>query len=266
VIACLAAIGSALGGTELSQTPPNLARTQETRPSLQESVQIVLDYEDEGLRQLEVAAFTQGPYEFSLVVRSIEFLAYLFICAVLFIWRIAAMFLIGAALMKTGFFSPDAIGRQRRFALGFGFTGFTIEVAAAIFDYTNGSPDGTVIGTFAHFVAGVMLVLGYVGVLTWIASSRPGATIIKALAATGRLALTNYVGQSLVCTTIMLWYGFGLYGATERFELLILALAIYTGNITFSVLWLLRFRMGPFEWLWRSITHGKAQPLRRHTT
>jgi uncharacterized protein len=77
----------------------------------------------------------------------------------------------------------------------------------------------------------------------------------------GRMALTNYLTQTLVCLAI--FYGGGLIGRTGPAFGLSIALLIYGAQMALSAVWLLRFRMGPAEWLWRSATYGRLQPLSR---
>jgi uncharacterized protein len=82
------------------------------------------------------------------------------------------------------------------------------------------------------------------------------------LQAVGRLALTNYLLQTMICTTVFYAYGFGLYGKLGPAAAALLAIAIYLLQVALSVLWTGRFRFGPAEWLWRSATYGRLQPLR----
>ena len=85
------------------------------------------------------------------------------------------------------------------------------------------------------------------------------------LAAVGRMALTNYLMHTLVFTTLFYSYGGGFYGKASPAVSLLLALAIYAIQIPLSRYWLARFRFGPVEWLWRSMTYGSLQPMRRTT-
>ncbi len=82
------------------------------------------------------------------------------------------------------------------------------------------------------------------------------------LAAMGRTALSNYLLQSLIFTTIFLHYGLGLAGKIGPLAVAFLTLVIYSLQLLLSVWWLRRFRFGPAEWLWRSLTYGKLQPMR----
>ncbi len=86
---------------------------------------------------------------------------------------------------------------------------------------------------------------------------------VAPIGAVGRMALTNYLTHSLVFTTLANGYGAGLYGRVSLFAGLLLTLATFMVQIALSNAWLRRFRFGPLEWLWRSLTYGKFQPLRR---
>ncbi len=86
---------------------------------------------------------------------------------------------------------------------------------------------------------------------------------LRALAPVGQMALTNYLTHSIVCTTIFYGYGFGLYDQVTPLGQLALVVLIYGTQIIFSGWWMRRFRFGPMEWVWRSLTYGKAQPIRR---
>lgn len=78
----------------------------------------------------------------------------------------------------------------------------------------------------------------------------------------GRLALTNYLLQTVICTLIFYNYGLGLYGKVGPALGLVLTVAIFLVQIPLSAWWLKRFRFGPMEWLWRSLTYAKLQPMR----
>ncbi|MFZ5813773.1 MAG: DUF418 domain-containing protein, partial [Bacillota bacterium] len=82
------------------------------------------------------------------------------------------------------------------------------------------------------------------------------------LASAGRMALTNYLLQSAICTTLFYSYGFGLYGRISPSAGLLLSFLIYSMQVMISHWWLQRFHYGPFEWLWRSLTYQRIQPLR----
>ncbi|MBI4634772.1 MAG: DUF418 domain-containing protein [Candidatus Rokubacteria bacterium] len=82
------------------------------------------------------------------------------------------------------------------------------------------------------------------------------------LAAVGRMALSNYLLQSLVCTTIFYSYGLGLYGRVGPAAGAGLSAVVFAAEVAASVWWLGRFRFGPMEWLWRSLTYGRWFAMR----
>src|SRR6056297_2981591 len=83
------------------------------------------------------------------------------------------------------------------------------------------------------------------------------------LAAAGRMALTNYLLQSLFWTWVFFGYGLGLWGEVPRTAQVALAPVFFAVQVLISGWWLKRFRFGPAEWLWRSLTYWQIQPMRR---
>ncbi len=77
------------------------------------------------------------------------------------------------------------------------------------------------------------------------------------------MALTNYLLQSVLCTTFFYGYGLGYYGKLQLYQLGFVALAVWIVELLVSPLWLRYFRFGPMEWLWRSLTYLRVQPMRR---
>jgi uncharacterized protein len=85
---------------------------------------------------------------------------------------------------------------------------------------------------------------------------------LKNFAAVGRMALTNYLLQSAVLTTFFYSYGSRLYGKISPVIGLVVTFVFYIGQIILSTWWLRRYKYGPFEWVWRSLTYGVPQPMR----
>ena len=81
------------------------------------------------------------------------------------------------------------------------------------------------------------------------------------LAPVGRMALTNYLTHSLAYFVLFYGFGLGLLGRVGATRCLVLGLAIFAAQIVFSSWWLRRFRFGPAEWVWRSLTYGARQPM-----
>jgi uncharacterized protein len=86
--------------------------------------------------------------------------------------------------------------------------------------------------------------------------------IRRRLAAVGRMALTNYLTHTVIFTTIFYGYAFGLFGRFGRFQLMYFMVGMWIFQLWISPIWLRRFRYGPAEWLWRSLTYWKRQEMR----
>jgi len=181
---------------------------------------------------------------------------------------VLGMFLLGAWLVRSGAMSDPAAHRAtfRRFLIA----GLVVGAPLAVVAMELGVADGMAEMSWAAAAAGALMLIasfalcfGYLGGFVLWAQSPAWRPRLAPVAAAGRMALTNYLLQSLVATTLFYGYGFGLFGQVGRAAQLALALAIWLGNLAFSAWWLARFRFGPAEWLWRSFTYGYRQPMRR---
>jgi uncharacterized protein len=119
------------------------------------------------------------------------------------------------------------------------------------------------LATMAQFIGAPLLALGYVSALCLLYLRPAWSARLRILAPVGQMALSNYLLQSIVCTLIFYSYGLGLFGRVGEALGIVLTVAIYLAQIPLSHWWMKRFKYGPAEWLWRSLTYGKAQPMRR---
>ncbi|KAF1689192.1 DUF418 domain-containing protein [Pseudoxanthomonas koreensis] len=111
-------------------------------------------------------------------------------------------------------------------------------------------------------VAAAMMCLGY---LAWVMRGLEVPKVagwLHLLAPAGRMALTNYLAQSIVCTLAFYGYGLGFFEHLPRFWQVPFALGLFAVQVMYSQWWLQRFRFGPAEWLWRSLTYWTLQPMR----
>lgn len=116
---------------------------------------------------------------------------------------------------------------------------------------------------FNQALAGPLLSLGYAATLALLAERPFWQRVFRPLAMVGRMSLTNYLMQSFFCAIIFSGYGFGLAGKVTPIVGVFMASIIVAAQVLFSRLWLHCFRFGPAEWLWRSITYLKPQPMRQ---
>ncbi len=125
------------------------------------------------------------------------------------------------------------------------------------------NPGGSWNFVFSWGLGGPLLGFSYIAIFLLIMQSPIGFKRLNILAPVGRMALTNYISHSLICTTLFYGYGFALYGKLGPLITLFIAIAIFVGQIFLSNWWLSRYRFGPLEWVWRSLTYGKWIPLVR---
>ena len=92
---------------------------------------------------------------------------------------------------------------------------------------------------------------------------RRGGVLTARIAAAGRMAFSNYLGTTLICTTLFYGYGFGLYGRLSRADLYLVVAGVWLAMLSWSKPWLARFQYGPLEWLWRSLARRGLQPMRK---
>jgi uncharacterized protein len=117
-------------------------------------------------------------------------------------------------------------------------------------------------GSLFNYVGSLGVFLGYVAGVMLVVQSGWLSALQRRLAATGRMALSNYIGQSVICTLIFYGHGLGLFERVGRGGQLAIVIAIWAFQLMVSPWWLARFRFGPLEWLWRSLTYLELQPMR----
>jgi uncharacterized protein len=88
---------------------------------------------------------------------------------------------------------------------------------------------------------------------------------LRLLAPVGRMAISNYLLQTMICTTLFYGYGLGLYGQVGSGAGVLLTMTVFALQIPLSAWWLRHFRFGPVEWLWRSLSYGHWQSMRKPT-
>ncbi len=126
----------------------------------------------------------------------------------------------------------------------------------------SGVRDSRSVG-YSFAVGGPALMFVYLSLLTLLLQNPAWARRLSWFGFAGRMALTNYLAQSVVCTLIFNAYGLGYFSEFGLSVTLPLVLVIFAAQAAFSRFWLSRFRFGPAEWAWRSLTYGARQPLRR---
>ena len=176
------------------------------------------------------------------------------------------MMLIGMAMMKNGFLTgamTDAYYRSIAWQTIPVSLAMTIIIIGA--EWQSGFDGQVMINGLLAWTAfpRLAMTIGYAALLVLFIRRYDGSRIVARLAATGQCAFTNYLGTSIIMTTIFYGYGLGLYGHIERAALWPFVISAWVVILLWSKPWLARFRYGPLEWLWRSIARGRLQPMRR---
>ncbi|MCA8948509.1 MAG: DUF418 domain-containing protein [Planctomycetes bacterium] len=182
-----------------------------------------------------------------------------------FVWDVLGMVLIGMALLRIGFFS----GRLRTSVYGLAVAAGVAAAAVSLWlareqAASNWSPSELSMRAWRDVLYPWLRGVGGLGwaALLVLALRTPVARLLTIpLGAVGRMAFSNYVLQTLLCTTFFFGWGLGRFATLSRAELMVVVAAASVVQIAFSVAWLRRFRFGPLEWVWRSLTYGRRQPM-----
>ncbi|MFN7253483.1 MAG: DUF418 domain-containing protein [Anaerobacillus sp.] len=185
---------------------------------------------------------------------------------------ILTMFFFGMYFWRTGIFTNTAenLNRIRRIAkrmLMVGVLGLILASLGMIFIDGANSP-WYFVKYGGLFISGPSISIFYVmSILLLLQNKDRLAKSTTYLQPVGKMALSNYLMQTLLCTTIFYSYGLGLFGSIGPFRGILITIGIYSLQIVYSYFWMKRFRFGPMEWLWRRLTYGKnavkVQPLQK---
>ena len=182
------------------------------------------------------------------------------------LWRVGALMLAGMALMKMGVLSAE---RSPRFYRNMMFAGYLIGIPLTTFSAFDLHAHGfdsihqMRIGGLANYVGSVVVALGHIGLVMLLVKTGTAARATRRFAAVGRMALTNYLMHSVILTTLFYGYGLGLYGSVPRAAQMLFVVAVIGLQLWYSPIWLQRYRFGPVEWLWRSVSYWHWQPMRK---
>jgi uncharacterized protein len=182
------------------------------------------------------------------------------------VFETGAALLLGMALFQVG--ALQGRWTRRRYLqltlAGYGI-GLAINGAECIAILRTGfDPVVTGFTNLVSYQAGrIATTLGHVGALALLHQTGALPALRARLAAVGRMALTNYLAQSLLCLLLFTGLGLGLYGKLERYELYYVVLGIWVVQLAWSAAWLRRFRYGPAEYVWRALVLWQLPSFRR---
>ena len=254
-----AASARQLAGAELSDAERQAmddwaGKLRKARPSLaDEDLAAEISLMQSGTL-IEVAQRQAGV---SLVLQTIVAVKWWFLDAL-------AMMMLGMVLYRAGLFTRSGPDARRTLLIAGGFAvGLplgawqTFTLLATDFHPVQGT-----VTQLSYDLRRLATALGYLGLVLVFCQAAVAPAIKAALAAVGRMALTNYLAQSMLCGFIFYGFGLGLYGRLAGYELYGIVALVWALEISWSVAWLRRFQIGPFEWAWRSVTYRRRQAWR----
>jgi len=180
-------------------------------------------------------------------------------------WDMLLFFFVGMAFYKSGFLA--GLGKTWVYllvavvGLSVGFCADYFELRGiyhARFDHVKITEDAPAIAF--NQLKRVFQVSGTLSLLVLLYRVRVLRGFLNIFSPVGQMALTNYLGQSIIAAIV--FFGMGWYGRWERYQLMEFCVAVWIFQIIFSAAWLKYFKFGPFEWAWRSLTYLKWQGFR----
>jgi uncharacterized protein len=184
------------------------------------------------------------------------------------LWQAAGNMILGMGMMMLGVFSAT---RSLRWYRRLSLLGFGIGLPCSLLWYQIHGERLMLWARFGEgkFSEGVLedlgalfLALGYVGVVMMACRVNWMPTIRRRLAAVGRMALTNYLMQSVMCATVFYSWGFSFRQRLSFHEVGVVVLGIWTLQLLWSPVWLRRFPYGPMERIWRLLTYPSGRPAK----
>jgi len=188
---------------------------------------------------------------------------------IMFLWRVLGLMFVGMALLKLDVFSA------KRSTAVYGVltvVGIGLGVAMTFSEMTliemNDWPaiESVYLYNQLHYWGSCFHAMGYVGLVMLACKVGVLPWLLAALGAVGRMALSNYLMQTVICTTLFYGHGLGYFGSFTRVEQFFVFLTLSAAQLVWSPIWLKVFRFGPMEWLWRSLTYWRVQPMLRSST
>ena len=182
------------------------------------------------------------------------------------LWRAGGLMLIGMALFKLGVFaakrSQSVYWTMITVAL---LVGLPVTLYGTYRDFAAGWDFrySFFYGMEFNYWASILMSLGWVGAIMLASKAEALLPLRRRLAAVGRMAFSNYIMHTILCTIVFYGYGWGLFGKVERVWQLVVVLVVWTVQLIVSPIWLRHFHFGPLEWLWRSLTYWQWEPFRR---
>ncbi|MFC3784472.1 uncharacterized protein GGR90_000353 [Sphingopyxis italica] len=213
----------------------------------------------------EELALYRGPYLPILSAR-LDTAINPFVGVLMTMFETLPLMMLGMALFRNGFLTGAwAAADYRRTAWRWLPPGVLLTLLVGWLQWRSGFDYLVAVNAFMGWAGPgrLMMTVAYAALLILLIRRAAASAWIVRVAATGRAAFSNYLGTSIVMTTIFYGYGLGLFGDVDRWTLYLICAGMWAAMLLWSKPWLDRFLYGPLEWLWRSLARGKPQPMRQ---
>ncbi len=190
------------------------------------------------------------------------------------VWDSLALMLLGLALFKWGFLTGSWSNKDywKVLKVGYGI-GLPLVMYANYFYFQNFSVLEANLARMEQVSINwvnliypfqrILLVMAHASALILLYKAGIASGLFSRLVAVGRMAFTNYITHSIVCTLFFFGYGLNYFGEFDYYQIYFVVFAIWVFQLIISPIWLKYFLFGPLEWLWRSLTYWKIQPFKR---
>ena len=188
-----------------------------------------------------------------------------FLFLFLFGWRASGLMLFGMALYRLGIINGK---RSFGFYLALAVAGLTIGLSLILIGVSKNLACefnltySFFLGTQFNYWGSLFVCLSYIGLIMLICKLPNTWLFTRPLARVGQMALTNYLMQTIICTTVFYGHGLGFFGYFSRVQQILFVFGVWIFQFITSMVWLEYFKFGPFEWVWRSLTYWRLQPMR----
>lgn len=181
------------------------------------------------------------------------------------LWECLGMMILGMAMYRSGALTGRWSSRRYLALMSAGWAlGIAVNALEIRHQLSSRFSDDAVMTAWlvTYDLGRIPLTLGHLAAIHLLIRWMPGARAWQVFASVGRMALTNYLAQSVMALFVFTGAGLALFGVLARHELYVVVVAMWVVQLAWSPWWLARFRYGPVEWLWRSLTRWEAQPMR----
>ncbi|MFD6439081.1 DUF418 domain-containing protein [Peribacillus sp. NPDC060186] len=179
--------------------------------------------------------------------------------AIILFLSIFPFFLIGAGVAKQGWLQDPVRYKQQLKIISIG--SLLLGLLIKVLPYVTVYHFGTIF--VQDYFGGPLLTMFYITAITLVVEKSRAYRLLHPLSYVGRMSMSNYLFQSIVCTSIFYSYGLGLYGSVSYTSGFLFLLGVFFVQILLSLLWMKMYRYGPVEYVWRFVTYGKKPIMSR---